>query len=507
MSKIEEKCEAMYNYLREIDSWEVYKAHDRGIMMYGYKSDNVVEQVFSWLKVNRYFSPYYFLKLMFLNVAERNSLMKDKVEKRTCPLNEYAEEVFQKVQDDAKHQQFKVVVTDKVRGYAVVYPLDKSRVFAEQFSVQVYQQKCSCGLWFQLGVPCIHAWFVMKYLNLQIHINELYSTKYFHTNSLTISLKEAFNKYPQLLLEIPSDALVTLIKDTNVCRRIIAPTYVDDITCVNNIRIRSTGEGGSKGTSMRKHKQTKIRCAKCNALLSVKTLHPTSACLKNQEKNGAAASASTITSPAAAVTDPDTATATLIPGTFATAAPTITSPTAAVSTVVTNATANGDAASFATSFDATDLLISSAAQSSSGLAGAEASPVSGAVGPAAQSSSGLAGADPYACPDCGKPIAKKTKHPPSACLKYQNKQTATNDSSSSNTAGVAASPSSSLVPVAASPVYGPAGAEALPASGLAGAEALPVYGADDSVDEMSNIANSYMLSMQNDPRLTKKARR
>ena len=50
----------MFEYLSKIDNWELYKAIERGLILYEFNSDNVIEIIFSWLKECRaHASAYY----------------------------------------------------------------------------------------------------------------------------------------------------------------------------------------------------------------------------------------------------------------------------------------------------------------------------------------------------------------------------------------------------------------------------------------------------------------
>ena len=73
------KGEQMKKYLEEIPNWQLYKAILNGNIIYGMTSDNLVEQVFSWLSEARsYVTPYYLLSYIVTeNIARLSKIYEE----------------------------------------------------------------------------------------------------------------------------------------------------------------------------------------------------------------------------------------------------------------------------------------------------------------------------------------------------------------------------------------------------------------------------------------------
>ena len=69
----------MLQYLNNIPNWELYKAIDRGNILYEIKSDNLIEIAWAWLKDCRsYVTPFYVLKtLLYKNMERINTIIEN----------------------------------------------------------------------------------------------------------------------------------------------------------------------------------------------------------------------------------------------------------------------------------------------------------------------------------------------------------------------------------------------------------------------------------------------
>ena len=73
------KGRKLFTYLAKIDNWQLYKAIERGNILYEFKSDNIIEIVFSWLKESRALStPYFVLYSIIYDNARLMSQLFDK---------------------------------------------------------------------------------------------------------------------------------------------------------------------------------------------------------------------------------------------------------------------------------------------------------------------------------------------------------------------------------------------------------------------------------------------
>ena len=71
----------LFNYLSKIENWRLYEAKQRGLVLYEFKSDNIIEIMFSWCKQARtYSTPYYVLfHIIFDNIKLMSSMYKSYV--------------------------------------------------------------------------------------------------------------------------------------------------------------------------------------------------------------------------------------------------------------------------------------------------------------------------------------------------------------------------------------------------------------------------------------------
>ena len=70
---IESKCQPMHKYLTEADRWQLYLAIESGHMLYDWKIDNIVEQIFAWCRDERFMNPYMFIKKFVARIFEANA--------------------------------------------------------------------------------------------------------------------------------------------------------------------------------------------------------------------------------------------------------------------------------------------------------------------------------------------------------------------------------------------------------------------------------------------------
>jgi hypothetical protein len=161
-----------------------------------------------------------------------------------------------------------------------------------QYSLDMSKKSCSCGVWYDTGVPCIHSlWFIMIWqrkigltsTSSEFFPPDFYSLKYFSPSSLTATTKNMFSDVP-LLIVLPTEQDVRKFLPFATITK--APCAIDEFKMVRQTRIRSQGEGsapGAKGrnVSSKKVNELRVTCTVCNTVMRRDTLtkkHPISRC-------------------------------------------------------------------------------------------------------------------------------------------------------------------------------------------------------------------------------------
>jgi hypothetical protein len=71
-----------------------------------------------------------------------------------------------------------VHMTDSNTGCASVHSVKETVEHGTTFAVDLSERACTCGMYQQTGIPCVHAWAVM--LELEMSDTLLFTDKFFH---------------------------------------------------------------------------------------------------------------------------------------------------------------------------------------------------------------------------------------------------------------------------------------------------------------------------------------
>lgn len=158
MTKMETECNRLYTYLLSIgpENWALCFAEERGIMLHGMMTDNLVEQIFAFIKPERSLSTFFCiqevtLKALRLFIDERDSTWFHH-HKLTAParvkfeesLRLYTAKTYNMTWTDPEH----TIANVRNAAYGVT---------ALCHRVEIIKRSCTCGVWSQFGIPCSHA--------------------------------------------------------------------------------------------------------------------------------------------------------------------------------------------------------------------------------------------------------------------------------------------------------------------------------------------------------------
>jgi hypothetical protein len=95
MEKIRSKCLPMYTYLSNADRWQLFLALESGVMLYDWKSDNIVEHIFSWCNTARFLNPFMFMKHVVTEVFTATNKHRSDIESICTVLHPQALQHFE----------------------------------------------------------------------------------------------------------------------------------------------------------------------------------------------------------------------------------------------------------------------------------------------------------------------------------------------------------------------------------------------------------------------------
>jgi hypothetical protein len=281
MAIIKNKCLPMYEYLSKATHWQVYEIVDRGLMLFDFKSDNIVEAGFGWLLEARHLSVYYFIRKVLGDGFTRHDAMRNDILSWNKILNFSAHASFEEVVLKERNQPLTCTILDSVAGIAMVHSASQDTWQATTCRVNLSEWKCDkCITWSQKGHPCREAWAVIRCLNRHT-TSDFYTTRYFHRSLLAANFQNFFGDVPSLIGKLPSDNEICDYSAGHSARRVLPPIVQDATTPITSKRIRSVGESGTTSAISSKNlkKKTKRPCLACGRVLSENTKHPTTACI------------------------------------------------------------------------------------------------------------------------------------------------------------------------------------------------------------------------------------
>lgn len=256
MDSIKNHSPEMYQYLQNINGWEMYLFYRRnestGNQLHGIHSDNLVEQVFSWILEARKLTPYWLMKWIITNILKHQNKCYQDLQKSTQVLNSSARKRFQ----DTLYlsQQYKVVlINNSLRdGVASVkFIVDgNSSSTSKEYIVNLGKRHCSCMLWQQTGVPCNHTTATLIEI-MRTSKKTVAFTNYFSIECLLSTAKRMYIDVPSLVsYYLPGDDEVEMKiegnaregSDINLYTLNIPTIAVTEVTNLNKKRLASRGE-------------------------------------------------------------------------------------------------------------------------------------------------------------------------------------------------------------------------------------------------------------------------
>jgi len=172
MEEIELACPPMKAYLDSISKdgheWRVCAAAEKHIPLFGMRSDNIVEQVFSFILDEGSLSPFYFIKCvtekLFDQMGHQHAAAMSRQELLTMPAQVKWSESRSHVEgsSEAPGTAYTVAFTTADCTIARVTKTCKDGHRAPENRVELDKRFCTCLKWTQHGVPCSHAYVVLK---------------------------------------------------------------------------------------------------------------------------------------------------------------------------------------------------------------------------------------------------------------------------------------------------------------------------------------------------------
>ena len=270
----------------------MYPAIDRGNKLFGMKTNNIVEQLFSWLLKERSLSIYYFIVQMLKKVFATNtdtlmeinneiSFNNEKMLDQRKTLTTYASQIYTQRQIIVSRLCFDIDFTGD--HTASVTKMIGNKFTAETFSVNLLLKTCGCCEYNQFGIPCIHAIAAANKLRLNmIDVNNY--VKFFDEIHWFQTLVKMSTECQQVLTGVIPDThkINQLKSNPTITYHNIKPKILMDVSSKSSYsRIKSTGDIGGKGISLKAFKKKLVPCPLCGKYRSSnKIAHLPSPCQK-----------------------------------------------------------------------------------------------------------------------------------------------------------------------------------------------------------------------------------
>ena len=266
--------ERMHTYLSGItDNWQVHLVVSKGLMLYGFKSSNIVETTMGWLKEARKEPAYYFVRGAMRKIATDITKQAEAAEESNRVLTPYA---------DGKYLEHK----RRLMCYA--YHIDacggklyqvrsgvENRLTTPDYRIDLNTHTCTCLQWSQRGIPCIHAAAVAEHLNLTDDV--LYAAPFFHPSMLQSRRKEAFAKCVSAFV-LPAHDQVVNVQATGGYQPMSYRIIENYPKLSTTKRFPSSGESSHAGTT--NPRSTELRkCIYCHELMKSEKNHSVSKCM------------------------------------------------------------------------------------------------------------------------------------------------------------------------------------------------------------------------------------
>jgi hypothetical protein len=267
--------------------------------MYGATTNNVVEQVFSWLKEERSLTPYFALKQILFKISDYNiKCMAETKNEKGKYLNKYAQQrLDMNKQASANFKDVEILgkVCDTCAIYIVRPNTNQHHSMNVTYNVDVLKRECTCKLWQQLGIPCQHA-----FSPIELHLSwrreriesEEERTKaniynYVDKRLYSAATKQMYDEIPEFTNWVPPGEATSLAEfQSNADISIMTIPHTERVD-KSNKRLRSRGESETRRATRNKTTLYKCPCCEREMVSSSITSHKpglSCSCEKNRAK-------------------------------------------------------------------------------------------------------------------------------------------------------------------------------------------------------------------------------
>lgn len=277
MATMKENHLPSFEYLSRIDHWQQYKLIEKGVVLHGIQSSNVIESCFSWCLDAREHPPYQFISKLVVDIFEQINLQSGEIFKicnnpsiveRNTLITSYALSLFQASVFKGQKKVYNVKLFGESQG--LVFSGNQA-LSAKKNLVNLVDKTCSCTVWQQTGVPCHHVLAFLKSQGKTI----LYNETFFNKILLTETLQQFYTLSCSSPYTFPGDSTIAnrAYNDIEILKLYTPPkpkTEVRNLAVgTSQQRIRSTGDsGGSGGVIPAKAYNKKVNCPRCGKLLT-----------------------------------------------------------------------------------------------------------------------------------------------------------------------------------------------------------------------------------------------
>ena len=267
----------MYDYLVGIDNWQLYPIVQKGLMLHGFKSSNIVEGMMGWIKDLRKLSPYHFIKNLDMRLAADLNAQWESTMASQYALTPYAYDRYLEHERDLIRTAYRI--QDCGGQVYQIRSAVANTATAPDERVSFADYTCSCHQWKQTGVPCIHATAIARHLSLPVEI--FFAAPYFHPTMLQCRRKQVFSNI-NINFILPTQAEVEDRLHTGAYQPMEYMVIENYKHRTSSARFTSTGESLGGGRLNPRNTEM-VECPHCRiSMVSVKN-HSVAACLARME--------------------------------------------------------------------------------------------------------------------------------------------------------------------------------------------------------------------------------
>jgi hypothetical protein len=292
MAKIEVVCPEMHTYLANLeDGWQCYKLYERsdqhGNMMFNIMSDNIVEQVFSFLLTERNKSLYSMVSGVLDKIIKHQNKVKNEIFNTKTEITKNAYRILDMNQKKADNiKEYRALWINTTDNDINKIALLRKSVGSCIAMVNLRERKCTCYAWQQSGIPCKHAIVAAKEHGRKYTHNSIAITQWVDNLWKTEFSKKMFNDIPALNdFCLPPYEDIAAKKSTNPEKYTLKMEAVPyERMNRNNKRILSTGEVRVLSSTNIQLK-AKYRCPCCGVEVVQLIRHLESKNCKDKQRN------------------------------------------------------------------------------------------------------------------------------------------------------------------------------------------------------------------------------